>query len=169
MGQLTEDGRGAARGGRPLKFHEKSKAVTLTLPLRILNLLQTIHPDRARAIVKVTESAVASNRTLTEEHAELVEVLPGMGMIVVGSCESLRRIPWIHLAEMAPGRNILVLKSGAPIERLEIELLELIGSSSPEARQDRPTLKKLQGILATLRREERISTGEVILFRSSGR
>lgn len=155
-----------SKGGRPLKFHEKSRAVTLTLPERILDLLQTIDADRARAVVKVTEATVSENHGYVGSGAELVEVLPGLGMIVLGPCRSLTRIKWLNLAEVAAGRSILVLKSGAPVERLEIEVLEIMENLPAEAERDRPVLQRLKTILSSLRREERVSKGEVILFRT---
>ena len=158
-----------SKGGRPLKFREKSRAVTLTLPERILGLLETIDADRARAVVKATETTLAGRQPSLDIPVELVEVLPGMGMIVMGPCRSLQQITWINLAEVAPGRSILVLKSGAPIERLEVELVELIENLGPDAQRDRSTLQKLKSILASLRREERVSKGEVILFRVRGK
>ncbi len=159
----------ASRGGRPLKFREKSKAVTLTLPERILGLLTTIDTDRARAVVKATDAMMVRNRHLVEAHVELIEVLPGMGMIVMQPCRSLESLPWLHMAEMAPGRNILVLKAGTSVEKLEIEILEMLEQLPPETRHERPVLEKLRTVLGSLRRGGRISRGEVILFRTDGR
>jgi len=48
--------------GRPRKFQEASRPVTVTLPQRTLELLSTFDEDRGRAIVKVTD-AVAPRRS----------------------------------------------------------------------------------------------------------
>ena len=42
-------------GGRPAKFDEPSRPVTMTLPDRILDRLAEIGDDRAKAVVKAVE------------------------------------------------------------------------------------------------------------------
>ena len=44
------------RTGRPAKFAEPSRPVTVTLPERILDLLAAVDSDRAQAIVKTVEA-----------------------------------------------------------------------------------------------------------------
>ena len=48
----------ASKGGRPAKFDEPSRPVTITLPDRILDRLKEIDADRALAIVKAVEVGV---------------------------------------------------------------------------------------------------------------
>ena len=47
------------RGGRPAKFDEPSRPVTITLPDRILERLEEIDGDRAKAVVKAVEAVLA--------------------------------------------------------------------------------------------------------------
>ena len=47
------------RGGRPAKFDEPSRPVTLTLPDRILERIKEIDGDRAKGIVKAVETVLA--------------------------------------------------------------------------------------------------------------
>ena len=49
----------AKRTGRPAKFAEPSRPVTVTLPERILDLLAAVDSDRAQAIVKTVEAISA--------------------------------------------------------------------------------------------------------------
>ena len=53
----------AKRTGRPAKFAEPSRPVTVTLPERILDLLAAVDSDRAQAIVKAVEA-------ISEPHQE---------------------------------------------------------------------------------------------------
>ena len=44
------------RGGRPAKFAEPSRPITVTLPERVLNLLAAVDPDRAKAITRLVDA-----------------------------------------------------------------------------------------------------------------
>src|SRR5215471_1223002 len=98
------------KGGRPAKFSEPSRPVTVTLPERVLGSLARIDADRARAIVKATESVMRKSI----EGVELVEVAPGLGVIVVGPSDFLRKIDWLQLVEIAPARYLLSIPPGTP-------------------------------------------------------
>ena len=74
---------GKKPGGRPRKFAEASRPVTLTLPDSTLHALQHIDPDRGQAIVKLVNRALQNG----EKDKPLVEIITtsrGMGIIVVG-------------------------------------------------------------------------------------
>ncbi|MBI3986934.1 MAG: hypothetical protein HY343_08450, partial [Lentisphaerae bacterium] len=94
---------GKQSGGRPRKFDEESRPITVTLPNRVLDLLATIDRDRAKAIVKVTEAAIAK-AWQGNKRMELVEIERGTAVIVVGPSPSLASIPWLRLIEIAPAR-----------------------------------------------------------------
>ena len=63
-------------GGRPPKFREPRRSVTMILPERILDQLAEIDPDRTWAVVKVTEAAVGTDKGRFKP-VELVEMSPG--------------------------------------------------------------------------------------------
>ena len=111
-------------GGRPPKFREPRRPVTMILPERILDQLAEIDPDRTRAVVKVTE-AVAGTDQGKFKPVELVEMSPGKSLIVVCPGKILRKIPWIKLIEITPGRYLVSIPSGTPIETLEVALRDL--------------------------------------------
>ncbi|MGH7365051.1 MAG: hypothetical protein ACREK9_01460, partial [Candidatus Rokuibacteriota bacterium] len=92
--------------------------MTITLPERTLRSLASIDPDRARAIVKATDAALAG-RPESDPQVEVVEVGPRTSLIVVGHSRYLQRIPGLGLAELAPGRFILTVPSGTPVDSLE--------------------------------------------------
>jgi hypothetical protein len=156
---------GKRTSGRPPKFNEPRRPVTVTLPERILRQLDAFNGDRAQAIVKVTEAVAAGNGS-GGKLVELVEVAPGRSVIIVGPCSSLRRIPWLQLVETAPGRNLLIIPSGTAVESLEVAILDLLENTPAGATEERQLLTELRTRLGELRRQHRISKAEIIFFDS---
>jgi hypothetical protein len=150
------------RAGRPPKFNEVRRPVTVTLPERILDLLAEVDADRARAIAKVTEAAVGRDRPENRQ-VELVEIAPGRCVVVVSQSEYLRKIPWLKLAEISPARNLLIIPPGTPIETLEVSILDLIEDEATDPKAV-TMLKQLRSTLSRLRREGRVTKGEIIFF-----
>lgn len=151
-------------GGRPPKFNEPRHPITVTLPERTLRQLSALGPDRARAIVKVTDAVVGTNES-GPKPVELVEIAPGKAVIVVGPCESLMQVTWLRLAEIAPGRNLLIIPSGTAVDSLEVAILDLLdGLSAQDDDRERALLEELRMRLGALRRQGRISKAEIILF-----
>ena len=147
-------------GGRPPKFAEARRPITVTLPERILRKLQSVNRDRSRAIVKCAE-AVTGEGEHPLKPVELVEVAPGKALIVVGPSRSLAQIEWLRLVEIAPARYLLVLPSGTPVEVLEVaisDLLENLGQDGGE----RVLLAGLQDILTLQRRGRTITKAELV-------
>ncbi len=148
--------------GRPPKFNEERRPVTVTLPQRILDLLAEVDADRARAIAKVTEAAVGRDRPENRQ-VELVEIAQGRCVVVISQSECLRKIPWLKLAEISPARNLLIIPPGTPIETLEVSLLDLIEDAATDP-NEMAMLKQLRATLSRLRREGRVTKGEIIFF-----
>src|SRR5689334_20474901 len=96
--------------GRPPKFQEPRRPVTVTLPESALALLAAIDSDRAKAIVKATKAALPVDAK-QQKPVELVEVLPGLSIIVVGPSQYLKKIKWVRLVELAPLRSLLTIPS----------------------------------------------------------
>lgn len=149
--------------GRPKKFKETSRPITVTLPERILRQLSNINEDRAQAIVKVVD-IVAGSVTHPLKPVELVEVTPGKAIIVVGPSKSLRKITWLRMIEITPVRYILSLTTGTPIESLEVAILDLLETLSPEANEDRVLLEALRNCITHQRRGKMISKGELLFI-----
>ncbi len=149
--------------GRPPKFSEPCHPVTMTLPQRILDRLADIDPDRTRAVVKVTE-AVAGMNSERFKPVELAEMAPGKSLIVVGPVRSLKRIPWLKPIEIAPARYLLTVPSGTPIEALEVHLRDL--SHEPEIQEDgqeSAVLQELLNLIGQQRRTRRLSKAEILI------
>ncbi len=136
--------------------------MTVTLPQRILDLLGQVDSDRARAIAKVTEAAVGRDRPENRQ-MEMVEIAPGRCVLVVSQSEYLRRIPWLKLVEISPARNLLIIPPGTPIETLEVSLMDMIEDTGTDPKAV-AMLKQLRTTLSRLRREGRVTKGEIIFF-----
>ena len=153
---------GKAAGGRPPKFMEVRRPITVTLPERILSALERVSPDRARALVKCVEATIGTGDS-EREPVELIEVLPGKALIVVNSNRFLNQIEWLRLVEIAPARYLLVLPPGMPIERLEVELQDLHESLDLAEETERHLIDRLQKMLTQQRRKKDIPKGELML------
>jgi hypothetical protein len=157
-------------GGRPPKFREPRRPVTVTLPERTLRLLAAVDKDRARAVVKVTDAALAPTDRAEKKLLEVVEVMPGVGIILVGASRCLRQIPWLGLVEVAPARFLLSIPSGTPVESLEIALDDLLREAvSPADGRERAMLEQLHALMRTLRRGRSVSKAEMLFVDTGGR
>lgn len=148
-------------GGRPRKFREPSHPVTVTLPERILKGLEKIDSDRARAIVKATDSVL---HTIVDKEpgVEIVEVEKGLGLIIVHSSKTLCQIPWLRLVELMPSRYLLIIPSGTSVDSLEISILDLIERLSGAEIEERKMLSKLRNIFKSHRSACSVSKGELL-------
>jgi hypothetical protein len=151
-------------GGRPRKFNEPSKVITVTLPLRTLSQLEAVSPDRAAAIVKVTDAALRTAGP-TSRQVDVVTVLPGKAVILIGPSTHLKRIPWLQLVEVSPTRHLLVLPSGTPIESLEVALSDIL-ETMPGDDWEREMLTDLRDKLTVLRRDRKMQKAEIIFVES---
>lgn len=148
-------------GGRPRKFSEPSRPITVTLPERTLRLLKEIDPDRARAIARAADVA-KSTADEPSGKVKLVEVEKGVALIVVGASAHLKSISWLKLVEISPANFILVLPSGQPIEKLEVAITDMLERMPDVAGNERALLDDLRKHLARLRRENKMRKSEII-------
>ncbi len=148
-------------GGRPKKFSEASRPVTVTLPDRILKLLAEIDSDRAQAIAKSAE-AVAGAQTKSNM-VKIVNIDSDTAIIIVGQNNCLAKISWLKLIEIAPLRYIIAVPTGTEFEKLEIAILDLLEA----ARKDSPDwllLTELRTVLNHFRRTNKMSKHEILLL-----
>ncbi len=151
-------------GGRPRKFSEPSKPITVTLPERTLMQLSTLNRDRARAIVRATEQASEAGEASVPP-VRVVEVTEDFGMVIVASSRLLGQIPGLHLVEIAPFRHLLTVKTGTSVADLEIALGDLLEVSQSKDARELNLLKELHALLRKLRRTDQVSKAEVLLVR----
>jgi len=144
--------------GRPPKFDEPCRPVTVTLPERTLEGLAAVDRDRARAIVTLVDSVLRQDGSAVE----VVEVAPGAAIILVPPSRSLLQIPWLKLAEVKPGRYLLTIAPGTAIATLEVAILDLLEGLEPGEDYERRTLEELRQLIGTSRRQEKISKFEML-------
>jgi hypothetical protein len=149
------------RGGRPPKFNEERSPITVTLPLRILQKLKTIDPDRAKAIVKCVDTVVQQLWT-DEQRVEVVEIEKGAGLLVVGPSQRLRSIPWLKLIEITPFRYLLAVPTGTAIDSLEIAIIDLIEHLPENDIAEKSLLMDLRQKISHHRRKEGLTKGEIL-------
>jgi hypothetical protein len=150
-------------GGRPPKFDEPRRPVTVTLPERTLARRAAVDDDRATAIVKLVDSTLP--RLNGRSPVDVVEVAPGAAIILVGPSRSLRKIPWLKLAELSPGRHLLTVVPGTRIESLEIAILDLLENLPRSQHYERKILDELRQLIGSERRGQNISKFEMLYVR----
>jgi hypothetical protein len=165
--QLTPQRTAKATGGRPLKYGEPSRPITVTLPESVLQGLEQIHHDRGQAIVKLTAAALNSART-SPPQVEIVEMAERTGLLVVGRCEALMRIPFLHLVEVAPDRFLLALDPGNDFRTLEIAVQDMLDDLPNDANPERELLMQLLAHIRQMRKSARVSMAEILFVSLNG-
>jgi hypothetical protein len=148
------------KSGRPPKFRGPRRPITVTLPEVTLAQLSSIDPDRARAIVKVTDAAMSLDAKRAVQ-VDLVEVSPGLGIIIVGPSQLLQKIEWLRLVEVAPMRFLLSIPLGTSIESLELAVIELLEDAKPA--WEHSLLTQLRDLIRRLRHRGELSKAEMLL------
>jgi hypothetical protein len=154
------------RPGRPPKFREDRRPITVTLPESTLARLASIDPDRARAIVKLTNAAMPIHAK--QMRVELVEVSPGLCVIIVGPSKLLHKIKWLRLVEVAPTRFLLTIPVGTSVDSLELAIVDLL-EDTPHEEWDHSTLIELRDLIRKLRRHGELSKAEMLFIHTRSR
>jgi hypothetical protein len=148
------------KSGRPPKFSEPRHSITVTLPETTLRSLQIVDSDRARAIVKVTKAAMDAGGN--RKQVEVVEVGPGIGIILVGPSFYLQRIPGLRLMEVAPARFLLSFPSGTPVDSLEVALDDLTEEIPLSEVAERSIVENLRQLIRSLRQGRNVTKSEML-------
>ncbi len=149
-------------GGRPPKFEEPSRPITVTLPESTLEGLRQIDPDRGQAIVKLTQGMMSEGKS-SPPLVEIVKMASKTGLIVIGPCEALRKIPFIHLVEVAPARFLIALESGNDFKTLELAIHDVLEDIPDEKNRERELIFMLLENIRGLRKAERVTMAEILL------
>lgn len=152
-------------GGRPRKFAEPSRPVTVTLPENILNKLTLVHSDRALAIAKATEMATEAADRHTHV-VEVVEIEKGAGLILVSPSNSLKRIPWLRMVRVSPARFLLSIPTGTSVDSLEVAIIDLIDNLPEEDKDERDMLIRLRDMIRSLRHGQSVSKAEILIVKT---
>jgi hypothetical protein len=148
--------------GRPPKFPEPSRPITVTLPERILRKLQMIDNDRGAAISKAADHFIPD----TESQANLLEIVPindSNGLIVISYSQILGQLPHVQLIEVSPQRYIISMKPGTSVDSFELALKDIIENEPIKATTELQLLQNLCKILTKIRREQGMQKAEILL------
>lgn len=138
------------------------KVVTLTLPKKTLQLLETLDHDLTRAIVKLAD--ITTQKAFPRGSSfEVIKVAPRKSVLVVGSDTLLAKIPWLQLVEIVPGRNLITIPSGTSLESLEIAILELIENIPSNISMERKLLNEFRKYVGRRRRNKKMSVVEIMI------
>jgi hypothetical protein len=135
------------RRGRPRKFTEPSRAVTLTLPEDTLEALAAIDPDLSRAVVRLTQSELAKQ---PHKPAELV-TYGRRAVIAVNPTRTLKERMGVDLVPLPDGRALISFDRATTIAALELLIADALDDPrlSPA---DRAIFNAIAEILRTARR-----------------
>ena len=149
--------------GRPPKFQEPRHPITVTLPESTLGQLAAINSDRSRAIVKAATAALPVDPK--RKPVELVEVLPGLSVILIGPSRYIQKIKWLRLVEVAPLRFLLTIPTGTAVDSLELALLDLLQNLKPYEDREGLILEGLRGLMRRLRVYGKLSKANFCLWK----
>ena len=146
--------------GRPPKFNEPRRPVTVTLPQKTLGKLSAIGDDRAKAIVKAVDAVMPDEGQ--ESPLEVLEIGPKQALLVVRQNRALASLKGVKLVEISPGRHLIALQTGMPVESFEVMLTDLIESGSLDP-DEHHLVKELHKKLRTVRRGKGVLKAEILL------
>lgn len=148
--------------GRPPKFAEPSRPVTVTLPERVLKKLQMINNDRGLAITKATDNLVPDSK-LQRPPLEIVPISDGQGLIVIGFSNVLAQMPGIQLVEISPLRYIISMQQGSSVDSFELALTDSLDCLPAGETPETALLRELRDILTKIRRKQGMMKAEILL------
>jgi hypothetical protein len=137
------------RRGRPRKFSEPSKAVTLTLPVSVLQMLSAIDHDVSRAIVHLA----GERQRHVHPPAELI-AFGRRAVIVVNRATSLERKTGVTLVPFSDGRALICFDGSMTPARLEL----LVQDALDEGNLIAEDLAVYEGIRDVLKQARRSAT-----------
>src|SRR5262245_27733411 len=113
----------AARRGRPRKFQVPSRAVTLTLPVSVIEALGAVDHDLSRAVVRVTQPEVAKRPRAAA--AELAAFGRRAG-ILVRPTRTLEEHTGVMLVPLSDGRALIAFDESMTPARLELRIQDAL-------------------------------------------
>lgn len=114
--------------------------------------------------MKLTEAALRQTPG-TPPMVEIVEMAANTGLLLVGPSEALRRIPFLHLVEVAPARFILALDPGNDFKILELAIQDALEDVPEEDLRERELIGLLLEKIKHVRKSERVSMAEILFVK----
>ena len=140
------------RPGRPRKFAAPSRALTVTLPESVFEILRGIDPDISRAIARIAERrAPEPSRPATE-----LMVFGKRAVITVRPTPTLERRTGVSLVPLPDGRALISFDQPTTVEELELLLYDAIDDAHL-APDDRRLFQEIGAILKDARRSRDVA------------
>ncbi len=142
----------APRRGRPRKFAEPSRPVTLTLPENVIEALEGIDHDLSRAVVRLAQSKVAQR---PHAPAELV-TFGRRAVIAVHPTKTLEQRTGVVLVPLADGRALISFDESMTPARLELTIQDALDDHDlPE--EDGRIFESIRDVLREARRSPAVA------------
>jgi len=141
----------APRRGRPRKFAQPSRAVTLTLPEAVIQTLETIDHDLSRAVVRLAQPAATGR---VHPPAELVS-FGRRAVILVNPTTTLEQRTGVVLVPFPDGRALICFDSSITPARLELMLRDALEEHDlPD--EDGEVFESIMDLLKDVRRSNAV-------------
>ena len=96
------------------------------------------------------------------KQVELVAVMPGLAIIIVGPSQLLQKIEWLRLVEVAPMRFLLTIPLGTSIDSLELAIIDLLEDAKPYDNWEHSLLSQLRDLIRRVRRRGELLKAEML-------
>lgn len=154
------------RRGRPRKFTELSRAVTLTLPESVLAALADIDRDLSRAVVRVTQPEMRQRPHPPVELASFGR----RAVIVVNPTRTLEQRTGVFLVPLTDGRALIAFDESVTAARLELTIQDALDDPAlpPE---DAKIFAGIRDLLRNARTSKSVSLLQrsILVIESAGR
>lgn len=153
------------RRGRPRKFTGPSRAITVTLPIPVIEALERIDADLSRAVVRLTQPELAKRPHPAAELAAFGR----RAVIVVNPTRTLEDRTGVDLVPLPDGRALISFDQPTTIAGLELGIEDAIEDRRLSSR-DRAIFKAVLDILKTARRSGDVAVLQrsIIMLESRG-
>ena len=138
--------------GRPRKFTEPSRPVTLTLPEHIIKALNAIDHDLSRAVVRLMQPQLVEQ---PHPPAELV-LFGARAVIVVNPTRTLEQRTGVMLVPLSDGRALIAFDDSLTANSLELVIQDVLEEKDlPD--EDARIFEGIRTLLRDARRSETVS------------
>jgi hypothetical protein len=141
--------------GRPKKFSEPSRSVTLTLPESALTALSAIHADISQAIVRLVGRQGGNGR---RKAADLI-VFGRRAVITIRPTRSLELRAGVQLVPLPDGRALISYDAPTSLAALQLSLADALEDRTLD-KEDRAVYESLSDILRDARRSAEVTVNQ---------
>jgi len=117
--------------------------------------------------VKLARRALRSGEE-EQPLVEIVEMAANTGIIVVGPCRALGKIPFLHLIEIAPARYLIALDPGDDFHTMEIAIMDALDDVPKSDKRERKLVTDLLQHVRRLRKSDRVRVAKIFFVDLEG-